>query len=94
VTNRGLVDAAGSAHDLTTGEFNLLEMFVRRPHRVLSRDDIMDLLKGHDWSPLDRSIDALVSRLRKKIEADATKPMHIKSVRGVGYMFATDVRRG
>ena len=94
VTNRGLVDAAGSAHDLTTGEFNLLEMFVRRPHRVLSRDDIMDLLKGHDWSPLDRSIDALVSRLRKKIEADATKPMHIKSVRGIGYMFATDVRRG
>ena len=94
VTNRGLVDAAGSGHDLTTGEFNLLEMFVRRPHRVLSRDDIMDLLKGHDWSPLDRSIDALVSRLRKKIEADVSKPMHIKSVRGVGYMFATDVRRG
>jgi two-component system, OmpR family, response regulator len=93
VTNRGLVDAAGSAHELTTGEFNLLEMFVRRPHRVLSRDDIMDLLKGHDWSPLDRSIDALVSRLRKKIEADLAKPMHIKSVRGVGYMFATDVRR-
>lgn len=93
VTNRGLADSAGSAHELTTGEFNLLEMFVRRPHRVLSRDDIMDLLKGHDWSPLDRSIDALVSRLRKKIEPDVTKPAHIKSVRGVGYMFATDVRR-
>jgi two-component system, OmpR family, response regulator len=93
VTNRGLLDAAGSAHELTTGEFNLLEMFVRRPHRVLSRDDIMDLLKGHYWSPLDRSIDALVSRLRKKIELDVTKPAHIKSVRGVGYMFATDVRR-
>ena len=93
VTNRGLLDAAGSAHELTTGEFNLLEMFVRRPHRVLSRDDIMDLLKGHYWSPLDRSIDALVSRLRKKIELDVTKPASLKSVRGVGYMFATDVRR-
>jgi DNA-binding response OmpR family regulator len=93
VTSRGLMDNAGNAHDLTTAEFNLLEMFVKRPHRVLSRDDIMDLLKGQDWAPLDRSIDALVSRLRKKIEDDVAKPLHIKSVRGVGYMFATDVRR-
>lgn len=93
VATRGLVDAAGNTHELTTAEFNLLEMFVRRPHRVLSRDDIMDLLKGHDWSPLDRSIDALVSRLRKKIEPDAGKPVHIKSVRGVGYMFASNIRR-
>jgi DNA-binding response OmpR family regulator len=92
VTSRALSAPAGPC-DLTTGEFNLLELFVRRPHRVLSRDEIMDLLKGHDWSPLDRSIDALVGRLRKKIEADVTKPIHIKSVRGVGYMFATDVRR-
>lgn len=93
VTSRALRAPEGPS-DLTTGEFNLLELFVRRPHRVLSRDEIMDLLKGHDWSPLDRSIDALVGRLRKKIEADVTKPVHIKSVRGVGYMFATDVRRG
>jgi DNA-binding response OmpR family regulator len=92
VTSRGLVDNAGNTHELTTAEFNLLEMFVKRPHRVLSRDDIMDLLKGQDWTPLDRSIDALVSRLRKKIEDDVAKPLHIKSVRGVGYMFAADVR--
>lgn len=92
VTSRNLTGAAGACA-LTTGEFNLLEMFIRKPHRVLSRDEIMDLLKGHDWSPLDRSIDALVGRLRKKIEADAARPIHIKSVRGVGYMFATDVRR-
>jgi DNA-binding response OmpR family regulator len=92
LTSRSLMGVAGT-RELTTSEFNLLDMFVRRPHRVLSRDEIMDLLKGHDWSPLDRSIDALVGRLRKKIEADVTKPVHIKSVRGVGYMFATDVRR-
>jgi two-component system OmpR family response regulator len=92
VTSRTLNGPAGTC-ELTTGEFNLLEMLVRRPHRVLSRDEIMDLLKGHDWSPLDRSIDALVGRLRKKIEADVSTPIHIKSVRGVGYMFATDVRR-
>ena len=93
VTSRELKDAAGNTCELTTGEFNLLEMFVRRPQRVLSRDEIMDLLKGHDYSPFDRSIDALVSRLRKKIEADISKPAQIKSVRGIGYMFAADVRR-
>jgi two-component system, OmpR family, response regulator len=76
---------------LTTAEFNLLEIFVRRPQRVHSRDTIMDLLKGHDWTPFDRSIDALVSRLRKKIEADPEKPRLLKTVRGVGYIFACEV---
>jgi DNA-binding response OmpR family regulator len=93
VTSRELKDSSGMLRELTTGEFNLLEIFVRRPHRVLSRDEIMDLLKGHDYSPLDRSIDALVSRLRKKIDDDGSKPAQIKSVRGVGYMLTTDVRR-
>jgi DNA-binding response OmpR family regulator len=79
--------------ELTTGEFNLLAAFVKRPHRVLSRDDLMDLLKGHDWSPLDRSIDNLVARLRKKIEPDPDHPRLIKTVRGVGYTFAVDVER-
>jgi DNA-binding response OmpR family regulator len=83
----------GERVELTTGEFNLLEMFVKRPHRVLSRDDIMDLLKGHDWSPLDRSIDNLIARLRKKIEPDPDHPHLIKTVRGVGYTFTADVRR-
>ena len=66
---------------------------MKRPHRVLSRDDIMDLLKGHDWSPLDRSIDNLVARLRKKIETDPDRPALIKTVRGVGYTFTADVAR-
>jgi DNA-binding response OmpR family regulator len=93
VTSRELRSAEGKVRELTTGEFNLLELFVRRPHRVLSRDEIMDLLKGHDWSPLDRSIDALVGRLRKKIEPEHASPSHVKTVRGVGYMFASDVRK-
>lgn len=84
---------AGERVELTTGEFSLLEMFVKRPHRILSRDDIMDLLKGHDWSPLDRSIDNLIARLRKKIEPDPDHPRLIKTVRGVGYTFAVEVRR-
>jgi DNA-binding response OmpR family regulator len=53
----------------------------------------MDLLKGHDWTPFDRSIDALVSRLRKKIEVDPENPRLLKTVRGVGYIFACDVRQ-
>jgi DNA-binding response OmpR family regulator len=92
VTGRGLARAGGQLQELTTAEFNLLEIFVKRPHRVLSRDNIMDLLKGHEWSPIDRSIDALVGRLRKKIEPDPDHPRLIKTVRGIGYAFTADVK--
>lgn len=91
VTARELKSGGTTPIDLTTAEFNLLELFVRRPQRVLSRDTIMDLLKGHDWSPLDRSIDTLVGRLRKKIEPDSENPALVKTVRGVGYAFTADV---
>ena len=91
---RELRRATGEPVDLTTAELGMLLMFVERPGRVLSRDNIMDLLKGQDWSPLDRSIDTLVSRLRRKIEPDPDRPQLIKTVRGVGYAFAADVRRG
>lgn len=92
-TSRDLTDGKAGKCELTTGEFNLLELFLRRPQRVLTRDEIMDLLKGHDWSPVDRSIDALIVRLRKKIEPEPARPTHIKTVRSVGYVFATDVSR-
>jgi DNA-binding response OmpR family regulator len=72
---------------LTSGEFDLLALFARNPHRVLSRDQIMDLLKGHDWAPNDRSIDNQVARLRKLIEADSQQPRLLKTVRGAGYSF-------
>ena len=90
---RDLTNAAGATIELTTAEFNMLEMFVTRPTRVLSRDNIMDILKGHDWSPLDRSIDTLIARLRKKIEPDPDHPRLIKTVRSVGYVFAADVEK-
>jgi DNA-binding response OmpR family regulator len=90
---RELTRADGSPCELTTAEFNLLEIFVRRPGRVLSRDNIMDLLKGIDWSPLDRTIDNLIARLRKKLEADPNAPRLIKTVRGIGYVFTPDVAR-
>jgi len=90
---RELRSDAHGAVELTTAEFNLLAIFVQRPSRVLSRDDIMDLLKGHDWSPMDRSIDTLVARLRKKIERDSDTPKLVKTVRGVGYVFSASVTR-
>ena len=72
---------------LTTAEFKLLEVLAKRPSRVLSRDSLMDLLKGHEATAFDRAIDTLVGRLRKKVEADPETPMLIKTVRGVGYVF-------
>ena len=84
----------GSAVDLTSGEFRLLEVFVNRPRRILSRDRLMDLLKGHDWTPSDRSIDNQVARLRKKIENDPAKPALIRTVRSIGYSFASEVDPG
>jgi DNA-binding response OmpR family regulator len=93
VPRRELKADDGKTRELTTAEFNMLVMFVERPHRVLSRDNIMDLLKGHDWSPFDRSIDSLIVRLRRKIEPNPDTPRLIKTVRGVGYVLAVDVGR-
>jgi two-component system phosphate regulon response regulator OmpR len=90
---RELRRADGSLQDLTTAEFGVLEMFVTHPQKVLSRDAIMDLLKGREWTPLDRAIDTQIARLRKKIEADLDNPRLIKTIRGVGYMFATEVEK-
>jgi DNA-binding response OmpR family regulator len=79
----------GSNIPLTAGEFNLLRIFVEHPNRVLSRDSIMDMLKGYERSPFDRSIDVRVTRLRRKIESDPNNPVYIRTVWGEGYLFAT-----
>lgn len=90
---RELRAADGGRQELTTAEFNLLEILVLRPGRVLSRNNLMDLLKGIEWSPVDRTIDNLVGRLRKKIETRPDAPELIKTVRGVGYVFVGEVNR-
>jgi DNA-binding response OmpR family regulator len=72
---------------LTSGEFALLKIFVEHPRRVLSRDMIVDLLKGYERSPYDRSIDVRVTRLRRKIEEDPASPVYIRTVWGEGYRF-------
>lgn len=90
---RELRSPAGEAVPLTSGEYDLLLAFVEHPNRVLDRDRLMDLAKGRDWSAYDRTIDTQVSRLRRKIEADPSRPNLIKSVRGAGYLFAGEVVR-
>lgn len=91
VDKRELKTRAGDVCELTTSEFDLLKVFATHPNRALSRDQLMDLLRGHDWAPTDRSIDNLVVRLRRKVESDPESPKLIKTVRGVGYCFATKV---
>jgi len=72
---------------LSSSDFHLLEVFLAHPQQVLSRDQILNLTKGRDAFPFDRSIDNQISRLRKKIEVDPQKPSLIKTVWGDGYMF-------
>lgn len=87
-----LLDRNGADCGLTSGDFKLLNVFLNSAKRVLSRDQLMDLTGGIEWSPLDRTIDNQIARLRKKIERDPSNPKLIKTVRGVGYTFACDVR--
>lgn len=77
----------GQALSLTHGEFVLLRVFVENPNRVLSRDTLVDLIKGYDRSPFDRSIDVRVARLRRKIEPDPNAPRYIRTAWGAGYLF-------
>lgn len=87
LARRQLVTAAGAEIVLTTGEFEMLATLARAPGRVLSRDVLMDLTHGRSLEAFDRTIDAQIARLRKKIEPDPSRPTLIKSVRGVGYVF-------
>ena len=77
----------GNEVPVSSGEFELLRIFVEHPHRVLTRDALIDRLKGYERGAFDRSIDVRVTRLRRKIEADPTHPAYIRTVRGEGYLF-------
>ena len=74
--------------DLTSYQFDLLSVLAQHPGRVLSRDQIMDALKGHPLEAFDRSIDVHISRIRAAIEDEPKEPRRILTVRGVGYVFA------
>ncbi|MFT5453340.1 MAG: two-component system phosphate regulon response regulator OmpR [Enterobacterales bacterium] len=75
---------------LTSGEFAVLKSLVTHPRKPLSRDKLMNLARGRDYSALERSIDVQVSRLRRLLEIDPAKPRYIQTVWGVGYVFVPD----
>ena len=94
MNSRELTSPNGEVVVLSGGEFELLQVFVSHPNRVLNRDQLLDMARGRDAQPYDRAIDVQVSRLRRKIESDPQTPTLIKTVRGGGYMFTPKIKPG
>jgi two-component system phosphate regulon response regulator OmpR len=87
---RKLFEADGTEVPITAMEFDLLKCFAEHPRRVLSRDQLLDLAHSKEMEAFDRSIDTRITRIRRKIEKDPSKPECIKTVRAVGYVFNPD----
>jgi len=81
------IEVNGTIVDLSTTEFNILEVLMKNPNRVLNRDQIMTMAQGKNFMAFDRSIDIHISKIRSKIETDPSLPRRIKTVWGTGYMF-------
>lgn len=75
---------------ITTAEFAMLKVFARHPNEPLSRDRLMELARGREYEAFDRSLDVQISRLRKLLEPNPSKPIYIQTVWGVGYVFVPD----
>jgi len=89
---RHLISADNVVVPLSGGEYRLLTVFLDRPNRVLSRDQLLELVSGKEALPFDRSIDVQVGRLRKRLGDDSREPRLIKTVRSAGYVFTEKVR--
>jgi two-component system, OmpR family, response regulator len=92
-TTRDLIGPTGQRVDLTSSEFDLLMALLRHPGQPLSREALLGVLRGRQWTYFDRSIDTLVARLRKKLDDGSDRPPLIRSVRGVGYVFCAAVAK-
>jgi len=90
-TMRRLYDPSGTRVELTGAEFEMLLVFCERPGRTLSRDQIIDLTQGREASPSERSVDILISRLRRKLERDPKDPELLQTIRSSGYLFSPEV---
>ena len=90
---RRLLNPEGVEVALTGGEYDLLIALLERANRVLTRDMLLDLLRGRQAGPFDRAIDVAISRLRRKLEDGGRNAQVIKTVRGGGYVLAADVER-
>jgi two-component system OmpR family response regulator len=93
MATRNLTAPDGVVVALSGAEHKLLSIFLAHPQRVLTRDQLMDLMRGREAYPLDRSIDVQVSRLRRRLRDDAKEPTLVKTVRGEGYVLAAQVER-
>jgi len=93
LVRRELRTPEGVAVNLSSGEFSLLRVFVERPQRVLTRDQLLDLARGPDTEAYDRAIDVQISRLRKKLEDGPGGQELIRTIRNEGYMFTAKVTR-
>ncbi|MDD3576549.1 MAG: response regulator [Halothiobacillus sp.] len=91
---RHLMSADQVVIPLSTGEFRLLKTLAEHPNTVLSRDQLMDALAGRESDPLDRTIDVMMSRLRRRLGDDAREPTLIKTIRNEGYMLLTNPQGG
>jgi two-component system OmpR family response regulator len=92
LVRRELRSSRGVLVNLSGGEFQLLRAFVERPHRVLTRDQLLDLARGPASDSFDRAIDVQISRLRRKLDDGSGQDL-IRTIRGEGYVFSTEVRR-
>jgi two-component system OmpR family response regulator len=90
---RSLTNPQGSLVTLTSAEFDLLQALCERAGRTLSRDQLVDITQGRSAGAFERSVDVLVSRIRRKIERDPHRPELIKTVRSGGYLFTPAVER-
>lgn len=91
LTRRTVHNPKGEPVALTTREFDLLIAFCKMPNRTVSREELMELVKGREWATHGRTIDTQVACLRRKIEKDPANPILIKTVHGRGYLFTVTV---
>lgn len=89
-----LYDKEGNSAELTTGEFKLLEALILSHNRVLKREHLFELTRTGEFDAYDRAIDIQIARIRKKMSRNDGDPEIIKTVRGVGYMFTGEIKKG
>lgn len=90
LAHREVYAPCGTAAGLTSKEFDVVAALARRPGRVLSRDQLLDLVANRAWTPSDRSVDVLVGKVRRKIGDEGPNHRIIRTVRGIGYVFAPE----
>lgn len=89
VDTRYLINPDGIVISVSSGEFKLLKLFAESPNRVLSRDQLLEVLAGREAGPYDRTVDVMISRLRRRLGDDGREPALIKTIRNEGYLLAS-----